>query len=111
MKSKEAPQTTAEPVPQVEALYNCVSVISGGYALDPSMLGGGSSFVLRSDGSVTFTMSGERLTGLTWHTDGATGRSVIDYYDDTELVLAPAENGGFQFDYLGVMTMVFEKAG
>ncbi len=93
-------------MPVAETKYTCVSVSSSGYSFDPASLGGETSFTLHADGSLSFSVGGESLPGLTWHADGANG-AVIDYYDGSTMAIVPTDTG-FEINYIDVMLMSFE---
>ena len=90
------------------ARYDCVRVVmSGGVEIDPTALGGVTSFTLYEGGSASFALTGKQLSGVSWHTED--GFCVLDYPENEMLRLEPAEDGGFQFVYKNMMTMIFEK--
>ena len=104
------PNVTAPPqLPELGARYDCVNVVmTGGVEIDPTALGGVTSFTLYDGHSASFALTGKQLSGVTWHEDG--GACVLVYPENEMLRLEPTDDGGFQFVYKNMMTMVFKKA-
>ena len=130
-RTGDAPEITAEPVPEVtsepaampepaasgaEAMIGKKYVMTdadvNGYNMTAAQMGNLEySILLQEDGTVTFVMAGSDIPGLTWAYGripteaGETDGIVIDYYTQA-LNLAPTEKG-FDMDYFGSMLMHF----
>ena len=130
-RTGDAPEITAEPVPEAtsepaampepaasgaEAMIGKKYVMTGadvnGYNMTAAQMGNFEySILLQEDGTVTFVMAGSDIPGLTWAYGripteaGETDGIVIDYYTQA-LNLAPTEKG-FDMDYFGSMLMHF----
>ena len=130
-RTDDAPEITAEPVPEAtsepaampepaasgaEAMIGKKYVMTdadvNGYNMTAAQMGNLEySILLQEDGTVTFVMAGSDIPGLTWAYGripteaGETDGIVIDYYTQA-LNLAPTEKG-FDMDYFGSMLMHF----
>ena len=130
-RTGDAPEITAEPVPEAtsqpaampepaasgaEAMIGKKYVMTdadvNGYNMTAAQMGNLEySILLQEDGTVTFVMAGSDIPGLTWAYGripteaGETDGIVIDYYTQA-LNLAPTEKG-FDMDYFGSMLMHF----
>ena len=130
-RTGDAPEITAEPVPEAtsepaampepaasgaEAMIGKKYVMTdadvNGYNMTAAQMGNLEySILLQEDGTVTFVMAGSDIPGLTWaygRTPTKAGEAdgiVIDYYTQA-LNLAPTEKG-FDMDYFGSMLMHF----
>lgn len=130
-RTGDAPEITAEPVPEAtsepaampepaasgaEAMIGKKYVMTdadvNGYNMTAAQMGNLEySILLQEDGTVTFVMAGSDIPGLTWaygRTPTEAGEAdgiVIDYYTQA-LNLVPTEKG-FDMDYLGSMLMHF----
>lgn len=130
-RTGDAPEITAEPVPEAtsepaampepapsgaEAMIGKKYVMTdadvNGYNMTAAQMGNLEySILLQEDGTVTFVMAGSDIPGLTWAYGripteaGEAEGIVIDYYTQA-LNLAPTEKG-FDMDYFGSMLMHF----
>ena len=130
-RTGDAPEITAEPVPEAtsepaampepaasgaEAMIGKKYVMTdadvNGYNMTAAQMGNLEySILLQEDGTVTFVMAGSDIPGLTWAYGripteaGEADGIVIDYYTQA-LNLAPSEKG-FDMDYFGSMLMHF----
>ena len=130
-RTGDAPEITAEPVPEAtsepaampepaasgaEAMIGKKYVMTdadvNGYNMTAAQMGNLEySILLQEDGTVTFVMAGSDIPGLTWAYGripteaGETDGIVIDYYTQA-LNLASTEKG-FDMDYFGSMLMHF----
>ena len=130
-RTGDAPEITAEPVPEAtsepaampepassgaEAMIGKKYVMTdadvNGYNMTAAQMGNLEySILLQDDGTVTFVMAGSDIPGLTWAYGripteaGEADGIVIDYYTQA-LNLAPTEKG-FDMDYFGSMLMHF----
>ena len=130
-RTGDAPEITAEPVPEAtselaampepaasgaEAMIGKKYVMTdadvNGYNMTAAQMGSFEySILLQEDGTVTFVMAGSDIPGLTWAYGripteaGEADGIVIDYYTQA-LNLAPTEKG-FDMDYFGSMLMHF----
>lgn len=130
-RTGDAPEITAEPVPEAtsepaampepaasgaEAMIGKKYVMTdadvNGYNMTAAQMGNLEySILLQEDGTVTFVMAGSDIPGLTWaygriSTEaGEADGIVIDYYTQA-LNLVPTEKG-FDMDYFGSMLMHF----
>ena len=130
-RTGDAPEITAEPVPEAtsepaampepaasgaEAMIGKKYVMTdadvNGYNMTAAQMGNLEySILLQEDGTVTFVMAGSDIPGLTWAYGripteaGEDDGIVIDYYTQA-LNLAPTEKG-FDMDYFGSMLMHF----
>lgn len=130
-RTGDAPEITAEPVPEAtsepaampepassgaEAMigkkYVMTNADVNGYNMTAAQMGNLEySILLQEDGTVTFVMAGSDIPGLTWAYGripteaGEADGIVIDYYTQA-LNLAPTEKG-FDMDYFGSMLMHF----
>lgn len=130
-RTGDAPEITAEPVPEAtsepaampepaasgaEAMIGKKYVMTdadvNGYNMTAAQMGNLEySILLQEDGTVTFVMAGSDIPGLTWAYGripteaGEADGIVIDYYTQA-LNLAPTEKG-FDMDYFGSMLMHF----
>lgn len=130
-RTGDAPEITAEPVPETtsepaampepaasgaEAMIGKKYVMTdadvNGYNMTAAQMGNLEySILLQEDGTVTFVMAGSDIPGLTWAYGripteaGEADGIVIDYYTQA-LNLAPTEKG-FDMDYFGSMLMHF----
>lgn len=130
-RTGDAPEITAEPVPEATsepaampepASSGAEAMIGKKYVMTDADVNGCNmtaaqmgnleySILLHEDGTVTFVMAGSDIPGLTWAYGripteaGETDGIVIDYYTQA-LNLAPTEKG-FDMDYFGSMLMHF----
>lgn len=130
-RTGDAPEITAEPVPEATsepaampepAASGAEAMIGKKYVMTDADVNGCNmtaaqmgnleySILLREDGTVTFVMAGSDIPGLTWAYGripteaGEADGIVIDYYTQA-LNLAPTEKG-FDMDYFGSMLMHF----
>ena len=130
-RTGDAPEITAEPVPEATsepaampepAASGAEAMIGKKYVMTDADVNGCNmtaaqmgnleySILLQEDGTVTFVMAGSDIPGLTWaygriSTEaGEADGIVIDYYTQA-LNLAPTEKG-FDMDYFGSMLMHF----
>ena len=130
-RTGDAPEITAEPVPEAtsepaampepapsgaEAMIGKKYVMTdadvNGYNMTAAQMGNLEySILLQEDGTVTFVMAGSDIPGLTWAYGripteaGEAEGIVIDYYTQA-LNLVPTEKG-FDMDYFGSMLMHF----
>lgn len=130
-RTGDAPEITAEPVPEAtsepaampepaasgaEAMIGKKYVMTdadvNGYNMTAAQMGNLEySILLQEDGTVTFVMAGSDIPGLTWAYGripteaGEADGIVIDYYTQA-LNLTPTEKG-FDMDYFGSMLMHF----
>ena len=130
-RTGDAPEITAEPVPEAtsepaampepaasgaEAMIGKKYVMTdadvNGYNMTAAQMGNLEySILLQEDGTVTFVMAGSDIPGLTWAYGripteaGEADGIVIDYYTQA-LNLEPTEKG-FDMDYFGSMLMHF----
>ena len=130
-RTGDAPEITAEPVPEAtsepaampepaasgaEAMIGKKYVMTdadvNGYNMTAAQMGNLEySILLQEDGTVTFVMAGSDIPGLTWAYGripteaGEADGIVIDYYTQA-LNPAPTEKG-FDMDYFGSMLMHF----
>ena len=130
-RTGDAPEITAEPVPEAtsepaampepaasgaEAMIGKKYVMTdadvNGYNMTAAQMGNLEySILLQEDGTVTFVMAGSDIPGLTWAYGripteaGEVDGIVIDYYTQA-LNLVPTEKG-FDMDYFGSMLMHF----
>ena len=130
-RTGDAPEITAEPVPEAtsepaampepaasgaEAMIGKKYVMTdadvNGYNMTAAQMGNLEySILLQEDGTVTFVMAGSDIPGLTWAYGkipteaGEADGIVIDYYTQA-LNLAPTEKS-FDMDYFGSMLMHF----
>ena len=130
-RTGDAPEITAEPVPEATsepaampepAASGAEAMIGKKYAMTDADVNGCNmtaaqmgnleySILLQEDGTVTFVMAGSDIPGLTWAYGripteaGEADGIVIDYYTQA-LNLAPTEKG-FDMDYFGSMLMHF----
>ena len=130
-RSGDAPEITAEPVPEATsepaampepAASGAEAMIGKKYVMTDADVNGCNmtaaqmgnleySILLQEDGTVTFVMAGSDIPGLTWAYGripmeaGEADGIVIDYYTQA-LNLAPTEKG-FDMDYFGSMLMHF----
>ena len=130
-RTGDAPEITAEPVPEATsepaampepAASGAEAMIGKKYVMTDADVNGCNmtaaqmgnleySILLQEDGTVTFVMAGSDIPGLTWAYGripteaGETDGIVIDYYTQA-LNLAPTEKG-FDMDYFGSMLMHF----
>ena len=130
-RTGDAPEITAEPVPEAtsepaampepaasgaEAMIGKKYVMTdadvNGYNMTAAQMGNLEySILLQEDGTVTFVMAGSDIPGLTWAYGripteaGEADGIVIDYYTQA-LNLVPTEKG-FDMDYFGSMLMHF----
>lgn len=130
-RTGDAPEITAEPVPEAtsepaampepaasgaEAMIGKKYVMTdadvNGYNMTAAQMGNLEySILLQEGGTVTFVMAGSDIPGLTWAYGripteaGEADGIVIDYYTQA-LNLAPTEKG-FDMDYFGSMLMHF----
>ena len=130
-RTGDAPEITAEPVPEAtsepaampepassgaEAMIGKKYVMTDadvdGYNMTAAQMGNLEySILLQEDGTVTFVMAGSDIPGLTWAYGripteaGEADGIVIDYYTQA-LNLVPTEKG-FDMDYFGSMLMHF----
>ena len=130
-RTGDAPEITAEPVPEARsepaampepASSGAEAMIGKKYVMTDADVNGCNmtaaqmgnleySILLQEDGTVTFVMAGSDIPGLTWAYGripteaGETDGIVIDYYTQA-LNLAPTEKG-FDMDYFGSMLMHF----
>ena len=130
-RTGDAPEITAEPVPEATsepaampepAASGAEAMIGKKYVMTDADVNGCNmtaaqmgnleySILLQDDGTVTFVMAGSDIPGLTWAYGripteaGEADGIVIDYYTQA-LNLAPTEKG-FDMDYFGSMLMHF----
>ena len=130
-RTGDAPEITAEPVPESTsepaampepAASGAEAMIGKKYVMTDADVNGCNmtaaqmgnleySILLQEDGTVTFVMAGSDIPGLTWAYGripteaGEADGIVIDYYTQT-LNLTPTEKG-FDMDYFGSMLMHF----
>lgn len=130
-RTGDAPEITAEPVPEATsepaampepAASGAEAMIGKKYVMTDADVNGCNmtaaqmgnleySILLQEDGTVTFVMAGSDIPGLTWAYGripteaGEANGIVIDYYTQA-LNLAPTEKG-FDMDYFGSMLMHF----
>ena len=130
-RTGDAPEITAEPVPEATsepatmpepAASGAEAMIGKKYVMTDADVNGCNmtaaqmgnleySILLHEDGTVTFVMAGSDIPGLTWAYGripteaGEADGIVIDYYTQA-LNLAPTEKG-FDMDYFGSMLMHF----
>ena len=130
-RTGDAPEITAEPVPESTsepaampepAASGAEAMIGKKYVMTDADVNGCNmtaaqmgnleySILLQEDGAVTFVMAGSDIPGLTWAYGripteaGEADGIVIDYYTQA-LNLAPTEKG-FDMDYFGSMLMHF----
>ena len=130
-RTGDAPEITAEPVPEATsepaampepAASGAEAMIGKKYVMTDADVNGCNmtaaqmgnleySILLREDGTVTFVMAGSDIPGLTWAYGripteaGEADGIVIDYYTQA-LNLVPTEKG-FDMDYFGSMLMHF----
>ena len=130
-RTGDAPEITAEPVPEATsepaampepAASGAEAMIGKKYVMTDADVNGCNmtaaqmgnleySILLQEDGTVTFVMAGSDIPGLTWAYGripteaGENDGIVIDYYTQA-LNLAPTEKG-FDMDYFGSMLMHF----
>ena len=130
-RTGDAPEITAEPVPEATsepaampepAASGAEAMIGKKYVMTDADVNGCNmtaaqmgnleySILLQEDGTVTFVMAGSDIPGLTWAYGripteaGEADGIVIDYYMQA-LNLAPTEKG-FDMDYFGSMLMHF----
>lgn len=130
-RTGDAPEITAEPVPEATsepaampepASSGAEAMIGKKYVMTDADVNGCNmtaaqmgnleySILLQEDGTVTFVMAGSDIPGLTWAYGripteaGETDGIVIDYYTQA-LNLVPTEKG-FDMDYFGSMLMHF----
>lgn len=130
-RTGDAPEITAEPVPEATsepaampepAASGAEAMIGKKYVMTDADVNGCNmtvaqmgnleySILLQEDGTVTFVMAGSDIPGLTWAYGkipteaGEAEGIVIDYYTQA-LNLAPTEKG-FDMDYFGSMLMHF----
>lgn len=130
-RTGDAPEITAEPVPEATsepaampepAASGAEAMIGKKYVMTDADVNGCNmtaaqmgnleySILLQEDGTVTFVMAGSDIPGLTWAYGripteaGEADGIVIDYYTQA-LNLAPTEKG-FDTDYFGSMLMHF----
>lgn len=130
-RTGDAPEITAEPVPEATsepaampepAASGAEAMIGKKYVMTDADVNGCNmtaaqmgnleySILLQEDGTVTFVMAGSDIPGLTWAycriptEAGEADGIVIDYYTQA-LNLAPTEKG-FDMDYFGSMLMHF----
>ena len=130
-RTGDAPEITAEPVPEATsepaampepAASGAEAMIGKKYVMTDADVNGCNmtaaqignleySILLQEDGTVTFVMAGSNIPGLTWAYGripteaGEADGIVIDYYTQA-LNLAPTEKG-FDMDYFGSMLMHF----
>lgn len=130
-RTGDAPEITAEPVPEAtsepaampeHAASGAEAMIGKKYVMTDADVNGCNmtaaqmgnleySILLQEDGTVTFVMAGSDIPGLTWAYGripteaGEANGIVIDYYTQA-LNLAPTEKG-FDMDYFGSMLMHF----
>ena len=130
-RTGDAPEITAEPVPETTsepaampepAASGAEAMIGKKYVMTDADVNGCNmtaaqmgnleySILLQEDGTVTFVMAGSDIPGLTWAYGripteaGEADGIVIDYYTQA-LNLAPTEKG-FDMDYFGSMLMHF----
>lgn len=130
-RTGDAPEITAEPVPEATsepaampepAASGAEAMIGKKYVMTDADVNGCNmtaaqmgnleySILLQEDGTVTFVMAGSDIPGLTWAYGripteaGETDGIVIDYYTQA-LNLSPTEKG-FDMDYFGSMLMHF----
>ena len=130
-RTGDAPEITAEPVPESTsepaampepAASGAEAMIGKKYVMTDADVNGCNmtaaqmgnleySILLQEDGTVTFVMAGSDIPGLTWAYGripteaGEADGIVIDYYTQA-LNLAPTEKG-FDMDYFGSMLMHF----
>ena len=130
-RTGDAPEITAEPVPEATsepaampepASSGAEAMIGKKYVMTDADVNGCNmtaaqmgnleySILLQEDGTVTFVMAGSDIPGLTWAYGripteaGEADGIVIDYYTQA-LNLAPTEKG-FDMDYFGSMLMHF----
>lgn len=130
-RTGDAPEITAEPVPEATsepaampepAASGAEAMIGKKYVMTDADVNGCNmtaaqmgnleySILLQEDGTVTFVMAGSYIPGLTWAYGripteaGEADGIVIDYYTQA-LNLAPTEKG-FDMDYFGSMLMHF----
>ena len=130
-RTGDAPEITAEPVPEATsepaampepAASGAEAMIGKKYVMTDADVNGCNmtaaqmgnleyTILLQEDGTVTFVMAGSDIPGLTWAYGripteaGEADGIVIDYYTQA-LNLAPTEKG-FDMDYFGSMLMHF----
>lgn len=130
-RTGDAPEITAEPVPEATsepaampepAASGAEAMIGKKYVMTDADVNGCNmtaeqmgnleySILLQEDGTVTFVMAGSDIPGLTWAYGripteaGEADGIVINYYTQA-LNLAPTEKG-FDMDYFGSMLMHF----
>lgn len=130
-RTGDAPEITAEPVPEATsepaampepAASGAEAMIGKKYVMTDADVNGCNmtaaqmgnleySILLQEDGTVTFVMAGSDIPGLTWAYGripteaGEADGIIIDYYTQA-LNLAPTEKG-FDMDYFGSMLMHF----
>ena len=130
-RTGDAPEITAEPVPEATSepaampepvASGAEAMIGKKYVMTDADVNGCNmtaaqmgnleySILLQEDGTVTFVMAGSDIPGLTWAYGripteaGEADGIVIDYYTQA-LNLAPTEKG-FDMDYFGSMLMHF----
>ena len=130
-RTGDAPEITAEPVPEATsepaampepAASGAEAMIGKKYVMTDADVNGCNmtaaqmgnleySILLQEDGTVTFVMAGSDIPGLTWAYGripteaGEADGIVIDYYTQA-LNLVPTEKG-FDIDYFGSMLMHF----
>ena len=130
-RTGDAPEITAEPVPEATsepaampepAASGAEAMIGKKYVMTDADVNGCNmtaaqmgnleySILLQEDGTVTFVMAGSDIPGLTWAYGripteaGEVDGVVIDYYTQA-LNLVPTEKG-FDMDYFGSMLMHF----
>lgn len=130
-RTGDAPEITAEPVPEATsepaampepAASGAEAMIGKKYVMTDADVNGCNmtaaqmgnleySILLQEDGTVTFVMAGSDIPGLTWAYGripteaGEAEGIVIDYYTQA-LNLVPTEKG-FDMDYFGSMLMHF----
>lgn len=130
-RTGDAPEITAEPVPEATsepaampepAASGAEAMIGKKYVMTDADVNGCNmtaaqmgnleySILLHEDGTVTFVMAGSDIPGLTWAYGripteaGEADGIVIDYYTQA-LNLAPTKKG-FDMDYFGSMLMHF----
>ena len=99
------PTATPAPFDPVGTRLVCSKASSGGFPLEPSMLGGEYAIELRADGKAIFTVAGMKLDPLNWVRSG--NDYVVDYFG-TELHFVPQDDS-LVLDYMGAMLLTFTR--
>ena len=99
------PTATPAPFDPVGTRLVCSKASSGGFPLEPSMLGGEYAIELRANGKAVFTVAGMTLDPLNWVRSG--NDYVVDYFG-TELHFVPQDDS-LVLDYMGAMLLTFTR--